>query len=147
MYAKTTAALLAATGMAACTTANGYGPGNGDGASGMSPGGDYRKVSELVALPDFIPGMGTLYVQPDTLPAGPFLAYDRDGDHVSTIYMIPLDRMNEKAAWKGLSARGRSVRSVDLEYNPGHPGVEEPHYHVTLWHVPKTDAELEEQDA
>ena len=44
-----------------------------------APGGDYRKVSELVKLPDFLPGMGTLYVQPKTLPAGPFLAYDRDG--------------------------------------------------------------------
>ena len=43
------------------------------------PGGDYQKVTELVALPDFLPGLGTLYVQPATLPAGPFLAYDRDG--------------------------------------------------------------------
>jgi hypothetical protein len=24
------------------------------------PGGDYQKVSELVALPEFIPGLGTL---------------------------------------------------------------------------------------
>jgi hypothetical protein len=40
------------------------------------PGGPYKKVSELVKLPDFIPGLGTLYVNPGTLPAGPFLAYD-----------------------------------------------------------------------
>ena len=26
--------------------------------------------------PDFLPGMGTLYVDPKTLPAGPFLGYD-----------------------------------------------------------------------
>ena len=35
------------------------------------PGGEYQKVSGLVALPDFLPGMGTLYVNPTTLPVGP----------------------------------------------------------------------------
>ncbi len=38
------------------------------------PGGGYRKVSELVKLPEFLPGLGVLYVVPSTLPAGPFLA-------------------------------------------------------------------------
>ena len=32
------------------------------------PPAPYKKVSELVKLPDFIPGMGTLYVDPKTLP-------------------------------------------------------------------------------
>lgn len=54
------------------------------------PGGKFQKVSALVALPDFLPGMGTLYVDPATIPAGPFLAYDRDGKLVSSLYMIPL---------------------------------------------------------
>lgn len=36
----------------------------------------YKKVSTLVKLPDFLPGIGTLYVDPRTLPDGPFLAYD-----------------------------------------------------------------------
>ena len=130
---------LAALGLAACTAANGYGPE----AGARGPGGQYRQVSELVALPEFIPGMGRLYVQPDTLPAGPFLAYDRDDRHVSTIYMLPLERMNAQAGWSGLAARGRSVQSVDVTYNPGHPGVDRPHYHVTLWHVPKSEADLE----
>ena len=31
------------------------------------PEGEYRKVSELVTLPDFLPGLGTLYVDPATL--------------------------------------------------------------------------------
>ena len=48
------------------------------------PGGAYKKVSELVTLPDFLPGLGQLYVDPATLPAGPFLAYDHDGKLVST---------------------------------------------------------------
>ncbi len=38
------------------------------------PGGSYKKVSTLVKLPDFLPGLGTLYVDPKTLPDGPFLA-------------------------------------------------------------------------
>ena len=54
------------------------------------PGGDYKSVSELVRFPDFYPGLGRLYVQPNTLPLGPFRAYDRQGFLVSTIYMVPI---------------------------------------------------------
>jgi hypothetical protein len=108
------------------------------------PGGDYQKVSELVALPDFLPGLGTLYVQPATLPAGPFLAYDRDGRLVSTIYMVPMKDLQEQAKYSDLAVgEDTTVRSVDLYYNAGHPGVEEPHYHVVLWHVPKDQAKLQ----
>lgn len=131
--------LVLAAGINGCSNGHAYG---GGGEPAM-PGGEYRKVSELVELPEFIPGMGTLYVQPDTLPAGPFLAYDRNGEHVSTVYMIPLDDMNANSNWKGLSARDRAVESVDVVYNPGHPGVDEPHYHVTLWHVARGEADLE----
>ena len=75
----------------ACTGTDAMAPAAGDQQAAMAPpGGAYQKVSELVALPEFIPGLGALYVQPATLPAGPFLAYDRDGRLVSTIYMIPL---------------------------------------------------------
>ena len=107
------------------------------------PGGDYQKVSDLVALPEFIPGLGTLYVQPATLPAGPFLAYDRSDRLVSTIYMIPLEDIEAQKGFDDLPVGGESVESVDLYYNAGHPGVETPHYHVVLWHVPEADAELE----
>ena len=107
------------------------------------PAGDYQKVSDLVALPEFIPGLGTLYVQPATLPAGPFLAYDRSDRLVSTIYMIPLEDIEAQKGFDDLAVGGESVESVDLYYNAGHPGVETPHYHVVLWHVPEDDAELE----
>ena len=46
------------------------------------PSGAYKKVSTLVPLPDFVPGLGTLYVDPATLPAGPFLAYEIGRAHV-----------------------------------------------------------------
>jgi hypothetical protein len=103
------------------------------------PGGNYRKVSELVKLPDFLPGLGTLFVDPKTLPAGPFLAYDHKGMLVSTIYMIPLDDINAQKKFDALAAPGGKVDHVDMYYNAGHPGVEKPHYHVVLWHVPQAD--------
>ena len=70
------------------------------------PGGAYKKVSELVKLPDFLPGMGTLYVDARTLPAGPFLAYDHDGKLVSTIYMIPVEDIQGKKKFDDLTATG-----------------------------------------
>jgi hypothetical protein len=111
--------------------------------SKMPPGGDYKKVSELVALPDFIPGLGTLYVQPSTLPAGPFLAYDHDGKLVSTIYMVPLKDMEAQKKFTALAVGEPTVKQVDIYYNAGHPGVAEPHYHIVLWHVMPSEAKLE----
>ena len=60
------------------------------------PSGTYKKVSELVKLPDFLPGLGQLFVDPKTLPAGPFLAYDHDGRLVSTVYMLPIKDLSNK---------------------------------------------------
>ena len=99
------------------------------------PGGKYRKVSTLVPLPDFVPGLGTLYVDPATLPAGPFLAYDHQGNLVSSIYMIPLKDMSAHKAFSGLKVAQARVDHVDIVFNAGHPGVAEPHYHVIVWYV------------
>ncbi|GEM_PF-280650 len=104
------------------------------------PGGSFKMVSSLVPLPDFVPGLGTLYVDPSTLPAGPFLAYDRDGQLVSTIYMIPLDKLDGHQAFEGLGASDQPVDHVDVVFNAGHPGVPVPHYHVILWHISKKEA-------
>ena len=99
------------------------------------PGGDYKKVSSLVALPDFVPGLGILYVDPKTLPAGPFLAYDRQGNLVSSVYMIPVKDISAHKAFDNLAAAKEKVDHVDMYYNAGHPGVAEPHYHVVIWYV------------
>src|SRR3954466_15190248 len=104
------------------------------------PSGAYKKVSELVKLPDFLPGLGQLYVDPKTLPAGPFLAYDHQGKLVSTVYMLPIeDLTNKDKRFDDLAAPGGKVDHVDVYFNAGHPGVEKPHAHVVLWHVPKSD--------
>ena len=99
------------------------------------PAGPYKKVSTLVALPSFVPGLGTLYVDPATLPAGPFLAYDQQGSLVSSIYMIPLKDMNAHKAFNGLKVAQARADHVDIMFNAGHPGVAEPHYHVIVWYV------------
>src|SRR5690554_5244277 len=88
------------------------------------PQGEFQAVSSLVTLPDFLPGMGQLFVDPATLPAGPFLAYDREGALVSTIYMLPTKDLNPDHRFEDLAAPGGNVDHVDVYYNAGHPGVE-----------------------
>jgi hypothetical protein len=102
------------------------------------PPAKYKKVSELVKLPDFLPGLGQLYVDPNTLPAGPFLAYDHQGKLVSTIYMIPMKDFTDQKKLDDLPSPGGRVDHVSMYYNAGHPGVPDPHYHIVLWHVPKS---------
>ena len=99
------------------------------------PPANYKKVSSLVALPDFVPGLGTLYVDPGTLPAGPFLAYDKQGKLVSSVYMIPIKDITAHKAFNNLAVAKEKVDHVDMYYNAGHPGVAEPHYHVVIWYV------------
>ena len=99
------------------------------------PGREYKKVSSLVQLPDFLPGLGMLYVVPSTLPAGPFLAYDRAGKLVSSVYMIPLKDIEAHKKFDDLNVAREKVDHVDMYYNAGHPGVLEPHYHIVLWYI------------
>ena len=103
------------------------------------PAEPYKKVSTLVRFPDFAPGLGTLYVDPKTLPEGPFLAYDHNGHLISTIYMVPLKDMDAQKNFVDLASPGGNVDHVTLNYNGGHPGVQESHYHIILWHVPKSE--------
>ncbi len=128
--------------LAAATLAMLVGPVYAADVTKAPPGGDYKKVSELVKLPDFLPGLGTLYVDPKTLPDGPFLAYDHGGKLVSTIYMIPLKDLEGQKAINDLAAPGGKVDHVSIYYNAGHPGVPDPHYHIVLWHVSKAQEQL-----
>ena len=100
------------------------------------PAQPYKAVSSLVKLPDFVPGLGQLFVDPATLPAGPFLGYDHDGKLATTTYMIPLSMMKPSMNLKDLKVPAGTVDHVDIQYNAGHPGVAEPHIHIVLWNVP-----------
>jgi hypothetical protein len=99
------------------------------------PGGEYKKMGALFQLPDFFPGLGTLYVDPTTLPVGPYLAYDWQGNLVSTVYMIPLKDLRAGKAFNTLVVAHAKVDHVDIYYNNGHAGVPDPHYHVVLWYI------------
>ena len=100
-----------------------------------SPPAKFKKVSTLVKLPDFLPGLGTLYVDPATLPIGPFLGYDHKGKLVNITYMVPLKDIDGHKNFETLGgvAAGVKLNHTDIQYNPGHPGVEEPHYHIVQW--------------
>lgn len=105
-----------------------------DAAMTAPPAAPFVQVSTLVPLPDFIPGLGTLYVDPDSLPAGPFLGYDHDGKLSATIYMVPIEDLQAGTGFDDLPLGNQTVTSVDIYYNAGHPGVEKPHAHVVLYH-------------
>jgi hypothetical protein len=108
------------------------------------PGGDYKKLSSIAQLPDYFPGLGTLYVNPSTLPAGPFLAYDRQGTLVSSVYMIPLKDLRAGQAFNTLAVGKAKVDHVDIYYNNGHAGVPDPHYHIVLWYISPEQVESQQ---
>ncbi|WP_440998091.1 hypothetical protein [Arhodomonas sp. SL1] len=98
------------------------------------PGEPYVPVSEALPLPEFIPGLGVLFVDPGTLPAGPFLAYDREGKLSATVYMTPFAALEDGVTYEELGVGLHEVVGVDIHYNAGHAGVAEPHAHVVLYH-------------
>ncbi|WP_024512564.1 hypothetical protein [Bradyrhizobium sp. ARR65] len=98
----------------------------------------YKRVSDLVNFPKFFPGLGIIFVRPDTLPTGPFLCFDRKDHLVATVYMIPTKDIDDHRTLEAAGASGR-VDHVSFYFNPGHPGVDMPHYHFVIWHVPKKE--------
>ncbi|GAB5603424.1 hypothetical protein FJNA_19500 [Thermus sp. FJN-A] len=108
------------------------------------PPAPYVNVSEALkgALPNFIPGLGTLYVDPSKLPEGPFLAYDKAGNLVKVVFMVPLKKLNESQKYVDIGTqtlRALGVTRIDhvnLIPSGAHPGVNEPHYHIELVLVP-----------
>lgn len=97
----------------------------------------YKKVSTFLNLPEFIPGLGALYVDPKSFWYGPFLAYDRRGRLVSTIYTVPIKDFDGHVMISELPAPGGRVNHVSFCFHAPHPGIEEPHYHIILWHIRK----------
>jgi hypothetical protein len=100
----------------------------------------YKKVSSLVEFPPFFPGIGALYVQPENIPNGPYRAFDRRGRLNSTIYMLPIDDLENRKKFDlaGLAGKGDHVT---FYFNSGHPGLDKPHYHIHIWHVSKAGEE------
>jgi hypothetical protein len=110
----------------------------------------YKLVSEIIAgLPEFWPSLGHLYVDPTTLPTGPYFAYGHNSKLVSTIYMIPLTDLNSEAKFdtrvagetkfNDLAVGTLKVDHVDVYFHSGHAGLNVPHVMVVLWHIPAAD--------
>ncbi|MEM5501231.1 hypothetical protein WNY59_06475 [Ahrensia kielensis] len=108
------------------------------------PGEPYVQVSDVLPLPEFIPGLGTLFVAPDKLPAGPFLSYDHEGKLSATVYMTPLEELKNGTSYDNLAIGNHTVSSVDIYYNAGHPGVDKPHAHIVLYHDAEAKGRLAE---
>lgn len=108
------------------------------------PPAPYQAVSDLVELPEFLPGLGQLFVDPATLPAGPFLGYDHDGRLSATIYMTPVEDLEAGTAYNDLALGAPEVVATDIYFNAGHPGVEKPHAHVVLYHDAEAKSRLAE---
>jgi len=100
----------------------------------------YKKVSDLVQFPNFFPGLGIIYVKPDTLPLGPFLCFDRQKRLVATVYMVPIKDIDDHKTFDAAArAFAPKVDHTTMYFNAGHPGVDMPHYHIVLWHVSKDE--------
>jgi hypothetical protein len=117
------------------------------GGNTANPPATFKKVSTLVRLPDWLPGLGTLYVDPASLPAGPYLGYNHNGELVNVTYMISSKDLDQHKDWNDL---GQKIANLDLKvdhtsvnFNPGHPGLQEPHYHITQWLITPTQVEQE----
>jgi hypothetical protein len=98
----------------------------------------YKRVSDLVNFPKFFPGLGIIYVKSETLPIGPFLCFDRNDRLIATVYMVPIKDIDDHKSFEAAGFAGRADH-VSLYFNPGHPGVDVPHYHVVIWHVTKKE--------
>ena len=98
---------------------------------------NFKKVSSIVNLPDWLPGLGTLYINPATAPIGPYLGYNHNGQLVNVVYMISIKDFNAHKDLNDLGERvarmGLKVDHTSVEYNPGHPGMQQPHYHIIEW--------------
>ncbi|MGH6848802.1 MAG: hypothetical protein ACREC0_15625, partial [Methylocella sp.] len=96
----------------------------------------YKKVSSIAVFPEFLPGLGVLYVKPETLPHGPLLAFDRKDGLIATVYMIPVEDIDSH---KKLDLPGFAGKSdhVTFYFQSGHVGAEMPHYHIVIWNVSK----------
>ena len=100
----------------------------------------YKRVSDLVNFPKFFPGLGVIFVKPDTLPSGPYVCFDRRDRLVATVYMVSIKDMDDHKPFEARApAFAGKIDHVSHYFNPGHPGMEMPHYHIVLWHVSKKE--------
>ena len=58
--------------------------------------------------------------------------------------MVPMTDLDARKMMEIAEGTPVPVDHVDIHYTSGHPGVEQPHYHIILWHVsPERAASLQ----
>ena len=72
-------------------------------------------------------------------PQGPWLAFDRAGRVVATIFTVSM-RDLAQTGLDDLRSAGRAIDHVAIYPIVTHPDVPEPEYHVVLWHVTRAEA-------
>jgi mono/diheme cytochrome c family protein len=92
-----------------------------------------------------LPGLGTRYVDPKTLPEGPFLGYDHKGRPVDIAHMVPIKNLDAHRNFDDLGAKLGHLRidRTGITLNCGHAGVEEPHRHVVEWLISEKQQDAE----
>jgi hypothetical protein len=107
------------------------------------PPAGYKKVSELTKLPEMMPGLGVLYVDPAMMPMGPYLGYDKDNKLINVVYMVPLKQLDDHKNFTNLGANfdKLDIDHTDIVFNAGHEGMDEAHYHIVEWLVTNEEAE------
>lgn len=107
------------------------------------PPAKFVKIADALKNPGlaFIPGLGELWVDPATLPAGPFFGYDKGGKLVNITYMLPTAQIEKNQVWNdlGTAASGLKIDHTDVHVSGAHPGVAEKHVHVINWLIPHAD--------
>lgn len=100
----------------------------------------YKRLSDLVNFPKFFPGLGIIFVKPDTLPLGPFLCFDRSDRLVATVYMVSIKDIDDHKPFEAPApAFAGKIDHISYYFNAGHPGMDMPHYHIVIWHVSKAE--------
>lgn len=107
------------------------------------PPAGYKKASDLSSVPEPMPGLGTLYVDPATVPMGPYLGYDKDNKLINVIYMVSIKQLEDHKIFSNLGATlGKlEIDHTDIVFNAGHAGMTEPHYQIIQWLISNDQVE------
>ena len=134
MFRSSLAIVLAGT-LTACWSPYRYEP----------PPAPYVKFATLAPdIPEFIPGLGTLYVEPGNRPFGPYRAYDRSGKLTATVFMVPVGEIHpgfRQSSDEPVVCRDReSTHYVNQMHGFVIGGVMVPHQHITAWCITEAEA-------
>jgi BON domain-containing protein len=93
----------------------------------------------LEPIVELFPGFVRIEGDPVARPRGPFVAYDRNGRAVATIYAISMRELAESGV-DGLEARGRAIDHVTIHPVSASAELPDAQYDVILWHVTGSEA-------